>query len=130
MELRQNNITLHYIDAAIIRFNNASVKFHEEVDKAIKRKNEIELRDLNDRMVNVEKSFIYSLGLPNQKFNRHVIFAPPFNNNYASAHFPGISDLMFPSNKTEKDWGEIRRHISIVFKSIMSAAETLNEDAK
>ncbi len=116
--------------SSICSFKNASGKFYEEVEKAIETKNDIELRDLNDRMVNVEKSFIYSLGLPNQKFNRHVIFAPLFNNLYASSHFPGISDLVFSSNKTEKDWKNIRREVSIVFKSIMSAVETLRKDAK
>ena len=104
--------------------------FHEEVQNAIQDKSDIELRDLNDRMVNVEKSFIYGLGLPNQKFNRHDIFAPSTNNIYASTHFPGISDLMFLSNKTENDWKNIKSQISIVFKSIMSAAETLSKDAK
>ena len=112
------------------RLKNASAKLHIEADNAIKNKNEIQLRDLNDRLVNVEKSFIYSLGLPNQKFNRHVIFAPSTNNLYASTHFPGISDLMFASNKTEKDWAEIRVQVSILFKSIMSAVDTLNQDAK
>jgi N-acetylated-alpha-linked acidic dipeptidase len=114
----------------VCSFKSASVKFHEEVESAIREKNDIELRDLNDRMVNVEKSFIYSRGLPDQKFTRHVIFSPPFNNKYASVYFPGISDLMFLSNKTENDWKNIKRQISIVFKSIMSAAETLNKDAK
>ena len=114
----------------ICSFKNESEKFHEEVEKAIENTNDIELRYLNDRIVNVEKSFIYSLGLPNQKFNRHVIFAPLFNNLYGSSHFPGISDLVFSSNKTEKDWKNIRREVSIVFKSIMSAVETLRKDAK
>ena len=112
----------------ISRFGNASVKFQKEVDEAIRKKSEIELRNLNDRMVNVEKSFIYSLGLPNQQFNRHVIFASSYTP--VSAHFPGISDLMFSANKTERNWKEIKKQVSIVFKSISSAAETLDKDAK
>ncbi|XP_028415064.1 glutamate carboxypeptidase 2-like isoform X1 [Dendronephthya gigantea] len=129
-ELRRNNITLDYVDAAVTKFHNASLKFQKEVETAVKSMNDIQLRDLNDRMVNVEKSFIYSFGLPNQSFTRHVIFAPPSNNNYGSAHFPGIIDLMIPSNETSRDWGEIRKQVSVVFKSIMSAVESLNKDAK
>ena len=121
-------VVIFYILLSVCRFNNACTKFHQEVDDAIANKNEIELRDLNDRMVNVEKSFIYSYGLPNQKFNRHVIFTPSLN--YVGTYFPGISDLIVVSNKTEKHWGKIRRQVSIVFKSIMSAVDTLKQDAK
>ena len=103
------------------------MRFQQEVEGAIANKDDIQLRDLNDRMVNIEKSFIYSYGLPNQKFNRHVIFTPALQ--YVDTYFPGISDLIVVSNKTEKDWREIRRQASIVFKSIMSAVDTLKQDA-
>ena len=97
------------------------MKFGEELLNAIKTKSEIGLRDLNDRMVNVEKSFVYGVRLPYQKFNHHVIFAPPFNNKFATGHFPGIFDIMIVKDKTEKHWEEMRRQVSILSKSIMSA---------
>ena len=53
-----------------------------------------------------------------------------FHNNYGSAHFPGIVDLMIPSNETSRDWGEIRKQVSVIFKSIMSAVDSMNKDAK
>ena len=112
---------------SVFRFKKTSLKFHKELDDAIGMKSEIELRDLNDRMVNVEKSFIYDLGLPKQNHIRHVLYGPPLN--YVSTSFPGINDLMFLRNKTTEDWIEIRRQVSIVFKSIISATEVLEKDA-
>ena len=42
------------------------MKFQKETETAEEDKDDIRLRDLNDRMVNVEKSFIYARGLPDR----------------------------------------------------------------
>lgn len=101
-----------------------------EKEKALEEKDDVKLRDLNDRMVNVEKSFITAPGLPNRPTTRHVIFAPSVNNNYGSTSFPGISDLMVKQNKTEQDWLDIKEQMSVVFQAITSATDTLKADAK
>ena len=47
-----------------------------------------------------------------------------------STQFPGISDLMFLSNKTENAWKKIKTQVSIVLKSVMSVPRTFGKDAK
>ena len=112
------------------RFIKEAKKFQVEKDKALEEKDDMKLRDLNDRMVNVEKSFITAPGLPNRPNARHVIFAPSVNNLYGSTSFPGISDLMFKENKTEQDWLDIKEQMSVLFKAISSATDSLKADAK
>ncbi|XP_028396939.1 glutamate carboxypeptidase 2-like [Dendronephthya gigantea] len=129
-ELEKNNVTLIHIEKTIKRFKEEAEKFQEEKGKALEEKDDVKLRDLNDRMVNVEKSFITAPGLPNRPITRHVIFAPSKNNIYGSTSFPGIFDLMFSKNKTEQDWLDIKEQASILFKAISSATDSLKADAK
>ena len=129
-ELKQNNITLDGIEGAIQEYRKAAEKFKKENESAMNVKSDIELRDFNDRMVNVEKAFIYPYGLPNQPYTRHLVFAPSITNSYGTTSFPGISDLMVATNKTSDDWQEIKRQISIVYKAISEATAALLPDAK
>ncbi|XP_028397034.1 N-acetylated-alpha-linked acidic dipeptidase 2-like [Dendronephthya gigantea] len=123
----EKNATLDYIENAIKRFEEEAQKFQAEKEKAFDEKVDVKLRDLNDRMVNVEKSFISAPGLPNRPTTRHIVFAPSVNKPYGS--FPGISDLMFKQHKTDQDWLDIKEQMSVVFKAISSATDTLKSDA-
>jgi N-acetylated-alpha-linked acidic dipeptidase len=113
----------------VYRFKDEATEFQAEKGKAIDEKDDIKLRALNDRMVNVEKAFITAAGLPNRPMTRHVIFAPSVNNAYGSTSFPGISDLVAKQNKTNQDWLDIKKQTSIVFKAILEATDTLKADA-
>ena len=113
----------------VYRFKDEATEFQAEKGKAIDEKDDIKLRALNDRMVNVEKAFITAAGLPNQPITRHVLFAPSVNNKYGSTSFPGISDLVAKQNKTNQDWLDIKKQTSIVFKAISEATDTLKADA-
>ena len=128
-ELRRNNVTLNFIESAIKEFGRAAAKFKKENESAMDEKSDIKLRDFNDRMVNVEKAFIYPYGLPNQPYTRHLVFAPSLNNRYGTTSFPGISDLMFSENKTSENWEQINREVSVVFKAISEATRTLLPDS-
>ena len=121
-ELKQNNITLDAIKGAIQEYTKAAEKFKKENESAMDVKSDIELRDFNDRMVNVEKAFIYPYGLPNQPYRRHLV--------YRTTSFPGISYLMVNTNKTSDDWQGIKRQISILYKAISEATAALLPDAK
>ena len=110
------------------RFEKEAEKFQAEKSDAIEKKDDIRLRALNDRMVNVEKCFITAAGLPNQPITRHVIFAPSVSNSYGSTSFPGISDLVVKEDKTDQDWLDIREQASIVFNAISEASQTLKSD--
>ena len=129
-ELQQNGITLSFMERAIQNFTKAAETFEKEKENAMDSKSDIALRDLNDRMVNVEKAFIYAPGLPNQPITRHVLFAPSTFNKYGTTSFPGISDLLYPANKTEEDWENIKKQVSVVFQAISEATNTLLPDAK
>ncbi|XP_028397055.1 glutamate carboxypeptidase 2-like isoform X2 [Dendronephthya gigantea] len=128
-DLEENNVTLSHIKKAIMEFKKEAKIFEAEGNEAFEEKDDIKLRDLNDRMINVEKAFITAPGLPNRPNTRHVVFAPSVNNAYGSTSFPGISDLMFKENKTEQDWLDIKKQASVLFQAISSATDVLKADA-
>ena len=89
-----------------------------------------QLRRFNDRMIQVERAFIYSYGLPGRRLVRHVAFAPSQYNLYGTSSFPGISDVLFNIKKTG-DWEEVKRQISVAAQSVLSAVDVLAlEDTK
>ena len=75
-------------------------------------------------MIQVERAFIYSYGLPGRRLVRHVVFAPSQFNSYGSSSFPGISDVLFNVKKTG-EWEEVKRQISIAAQAVLSAAQVL-----
>ena len=88
------------------------------------------LRRFNDRMIQVERAFIYSYGLPGRPLKRHVVFAPSQYNLYGSSSFPGVGDVLFNIKKTG-DWEEVKRQISVAAQAVFSAVDVLAvEDTK
>ena len=96
----------------------------DDDDDMDKSKHFAELRRLNDQMIQVERAFIYSYGLPGRQLVRHVAFAPSQYNLYGSSSFPGISDVLFNVNKTG-EWEEVERQISIAAQAVLSAVDVL-----
>ena len=84
-----------------------------------------QLRRLNDRMIKVERAFIYSYGLPGRRLVRHVIFAPSKYNLYGSSSFPGVSDILFKLHET-KDEEQVDLQLSIATQSVLAAVDVLS----
>ena len=84
-----------------------------------------QLRRLNDRMIKVERAFIYSYGLPGRRLVRHVIFAPSKYNLYGSSSFPGVSDILFKLQETG-DEEAVDLQLSIATQSVLAAVDILS----
>ena len=105
-----------------------SPSYRDEVLKRVKQFDEpsfAELRRLNNQIINVERAFIYSYGLPGRHLVRHVIFAPAKYNLYGSSSFPGVSDILFELHKTgEEDAVDLQ--LSIATQSVLAAVDILS----
>lgn len=84
-----------------------------------------ELRRFNDRMIKVERAFIYSYGLPERRLIRHVIFAPSKYNLYGSSSFPGVSDVLFTLKETGNNQ-EVDKQLSIATQSVLAAVDIIS----
>ena len=120
-KLKNMNISMDHIEAAIKEFNKTTHDF-EQRKKSLKSTDFSKLRILNNQMANLEKIFINPYGLPGRPDTRNIVFAPAVVNSYGSTSFPGISDAVSPK---EVDWKEVKKQINILFKSIKEANEFL-----
>ncbi|XP_068726976.1 glutamate carboxypeptidase 2-like [Montipora capricornis] len=129
-ELKSHS-TIGLLERAVMKFRETAEKFtkaQNEMAKEIQEYKEpsfARLRRLNDRLIKVERAFIYSYGLPGRRLIRHLIFAPGKYNLYGSSAFPGVSDTLFTLDKTgDKD--EVDRQISIATQAIYAAVDILS----
>ena len=128
--LAKSNVGLMYLEKAVKDFEKQAKLYMEEQNKQYEGKNELVIRELNDRIVNVEKSFIYSGALPKRPRVRYLLFGPSFD-SYGTTDFPGLSDLLNLDNKNELlDWPEIKKQISVIYISVLKATKTLKGDKK
>ena len=90
----------------------------------------MDLRIINDQIMQLEKVFLMPGGIPGRSQVRHAIFGPGKFNQYAGSAFPGISDLLHEIDDLERDtksdrWKEVRRHVSDLMIMIQEAARFL-----
>lgn len=93
--------------------------------------NPIRLRELNDQIMNLERTFLLPKGLPGRPEIRNALFSPAKFNAYGGAAFPGISDLLFDWEKLAKDeritrFEEVKRHLSDLMLIFRQAASWLS----
>ena len=130
-KLEENNASLKFVQAAIAEFEMAASKFMAKLEDIKQSHNPMELRMINDQMMQLERVFLMPAGLPGRPDVRNAIFAPGKFNSYAGAAFPGISDLLHEIDDLDTvaksaRWKEIRRHVSDLMIMIQEAARFLN----
>ena len=123
--LDSQNITLHFLRNAVENFKKASMEFQQHLESYKDENDFRKLRVLNDQMIQVEKAFLYSDGLPGRREFKHLIFAPSLSNVYASASFPGITDALAQCEQNLTQCDNIEFQISLVTHNIQQAADMM-----
>ena len=96
---------------------------------------EMLMRQLNDKLIKLDRMFILPEGLPGRPLYRHILYAPAKSNAYGSSSFPGIVDCVAnvlqarkkDDQSQELKWsGELRLHSTKVIQTIDQAARFLS----
>jgi len=84
------NSTLDYssLEEAILHFTKATADLSFELQNS--PRDGINIRNLNDKLMNIERQFILTDGLPGRNWFGHVIFAPGLYDGYGSQVYPSI----------------------------------------
>lgn len=132
-QLQQNNATFKYFRASVDSFSKATNDFSEKTLDTINVEDPLEVRRVNDRLVQLERFFIDPKGLPDRPETNHIVFSVSANNAYGSDTFAGLVDLLFEvGNKTEAQdsvtWNKIRQHLSVIAFLIGEAARSLSDN--
>ncbi|CAF4049820.1 unnamed protein product, partial [Rotaria magnacalcarata] len=107
---------------AINEFSQVADEFVER-SKSMDIENPYEIRLYNDQLLQLERAFLNPLGQgPNDSDMKHIIYAPPKTNAYATMGFPGITDAIVNGIKIE-----IANQVAIATFFIRGASSTLKE---
>ncbi|KAL9249541.1 putative glutamate carboxypeptidase LAMP1 [Drosera capensis] len=85
-------------------------------------------RELNDRLMMTERAFADQDGLPERRWNKHLIYAPAKHDDYGSKAFPGVDDAIekAKSLNTVKSKEAVQHEVWRVSRAITSASLVLN----
>ncbi|XP_064600479.1 N-acetylated-alpha-linked acidic dipeptidase 2-like [Liolophura sinensis] len=123
------NITLDQCHEAVKSFMREAKEFHQRITKMDKKK-PLAVRRVNDQLMQIERAFIDPAGLPNRPHYRHVVFAPSAVDSYAGTGFPGLIDTLFEietARDQAKRWEVVKKQLSVVIFTVLSAASTLRD---
>ncbi|KAM4662502.1 putative N-acetylated-alpha-linked acidic dipeptidase [Discoglossus pictus] len=127
--LEKHNIKLDAVRKAANEFQKAAEELKTRAEN-VDRKNQLEVRKINDQLMQLERSFIDPLGVAGNLYYRHVIYAPNQHNIYAASSFPGLATAMFDIENDpnqEERWQQVQKEISIIAYTISSAASTMQD---
>ena len=141
-----------YLESAVHNLTAASLKFHSLQDNLESKRyglllmvincilmntnypfSIIEIRRMNDLLLQFERTFLDNNGLPRNPNKKHLVLS---SSDEASSHssemFPGLLDEFLLLAKTEYDnsrwsWEIIKAHYSILCHTIQGAADLMNE---
>ena len=87
----------------------------------------LNLRNINDKLMLMDRQFIHEQGLPGRPSFRHLVFAPSSTDTYAGSAFPGIGDEMKKgeTKSTQKQIGLVTAKLEAVTRSIDSEVSFL-----
>jgi N-acetylated-alpha-linked acidic dipeptidase len=74
--------------------------------------------DFNEQLYKTERKFLYSEGLPNRPWFRHMIQAPGMFAGYAADTFPAVTEAV-----REQDWETAKKYSGIIAECITNAGE-------
>jgi N-acetylated-alpha-linked acidic dipeptidase len=78
------------------------------------------LRDVNQRLILVERALTLEQGLPNRPWFKHQIYAPGFYTGYGVKTLPAVRESL-----EQKEWKQAEEHIAQVGKVLENAGEAI-----
>ncbi|BFY98895.1 hypothetical protein BsWGS_01935 [Bradybaena similaris] len=124
----KNNVNIDALLSAVENFTAATKQFEISFSKEEDLENKpYILRMFNDKMMQLERAFIDSEGLPDRRSIKHIIFASSSFDSYSNTFFAGISDAMFNIKNGLDQWESLKQQVYIATFFIQSAARSLDD---
>ncbi|KAK9102285.1 hypothetical protein Sjap_019539 [Stephania japonica] len=97
-----------------------------------RKKDPIEVRELNDRLMMAERAFTDRDGLLGRPWYKHLVYAPSQYNDYGSRCFPGIDDAINEAKRlnTTELWRRVQHEVWRVSRAITQASLVLSGELK
>jgi len=125
--LQPQNIKLDFMKERIDVLVEEAKKFVKAVEEKKDKLNALELRAVNDIIMQFERNFL-SNQMNIHTSARNVVYSSPQKTLEPSQKFPGIQHAMyFAQNGLVKDWDEVKKQITLVVWCIDTAIRSLSD---
>ncbi|CAF2629093.1 unnamed protein product [Rotaria sp. Silwood2] len=118
-----SSINFTSLQNAIDEFKTVADEFNQRIQTTLDKSNPIQVRIVNDQLMQLERAFQNPLGNSIQQADlKHTIYAPSRTDRYNARGFPSITDAVEDRNITN-----IHQQISLVTYFIRSAISVLHQ---
>ncbi|XP_077522573.1 N-acetylated-alpha-linked acidic dipeptidase 2-like [Amblyomma americanum] len=129
--LNAHKVPIDWLTEEASMYTDAAQKWHSWLEKA--KLGEDERRQVNDRMLLVERALLRQAPLEGRPTFRHLVFSPQLSNAYAGTGFPVVHDLAYraqrlPAKKQEPLWRHVRAFINDACIALRNARILLSPD--
>ncbi|KAK8789182.1 hypothetical protein V5799_021038 [Amblyomma americanum] len=129
--LNAHKVPIGWLTEEASMYTDAAQKWHSWLEKA--KLGEDERRQVNDRMLLVERALLRQAPLEGRPTFRHLVFSPQLSNAYAGTGFPVVHDLAYraqrlPAKKQEPLWRHVRAFINDACIALRNARILLSPD--
>ncbi|WCJ42581.1 Glutamate carboxypeptidase 2 [Euphorbia peplus] len=137
-EISDKGINFEPLFKSIKELTKAATKIQKEI-KAIGKsrgwgwgsmlkKDQVKVRELNDRLMMAERAFTDRDGLSGRSWYKHLIYAPSKHNDYGSNSFPGIDDATeeAKSLNTSESWNNVQHEVWRVSRAVRHVSRVLS----
>ncbi|KAL3881667.1 hypothetical protein ACJMK2_028077 [Sinanodonta woodiana] len=122
----EQSVNIAALDSASSNFTLAAHNFYDYV-RTLDKNDSLAVRMVNDKMIQLERTFIDPEGVPGRPIYKHVMFAPSKFDSYTGSSFPGIVDTMFEiQHNNANSWELLKQQVYVVTYTIQSAANSLD----
>lgn len=124
-----NGVLTEYLKQAISNFTETANQFEKQILQ-VNKYNPIEVRRINDQLMQVDRAFLDPFGLPGRKYKRHLIFTESALDTYSGSSFPGLTDALtniVHNQDVTNQWEIVKKHYSVILQAIQGAAALLKD---
>ena len=112
------------LDNALLRLKKTTRSCDESLSAAMKlglKPDSSKLRELNTILRSLEQTLLWSEGLPNRPWFRHMIYAPGAKTGYAVKTLPGLREAI-----EDRRWSDTEKFAGIIAGSLDAYCDALD----
>ncbi|XP_063840762.1 glutamate carboxypeptidase 2-like [Scylla paramamosain] len=129
-ELSKGRLTLAYLESLVDRFEQAADKFNTFTSN-ITNVTPLLARQLNDQLMAIEKSYIFTEGSFQRPYMKNMMFGTSLHNQYEGWLAPGVRDALWEARhckaECEEEWEGVKQQLSILQYVVNSAVINLKD---
>ncbi|XP_043706073.1 probable glutamate carboxypeptidase LAMP1 isoform X1 [Telopea speciosissima] len=134
-EVSSKGISLLPLYKSIDKLKKSAIKINKQIKviqesrvwPSLWKRDHLEVREMNDRLMMAERAFTDRDGLVGRSWYKHLVYGPSKHDDYGSKSFPGIDDAIEKAKilNTAESWHSVQHEIWRVARAITDVSLVL-----